>query len=324
MPRRGNDNEKAVSRLRQSIQNGSDDSHEESGNNGGSLLNRRMARTEPAYPQTSIPTYQNDDDDDDGGYEETENMESYDLNDSSVPDYEHMPDAREHQSSLDEAEAVRKHNEQKRSAYKARIMRGMQYIFIAMCLYLGFLIYGVLVTSYDYDPGTGQITAQTMSVRELAAADEFRRMQAFYLRSRWIYEETLRLDFKLHNNPDSALIIATEYEVLLESVAKLSIDLNAASFASAYNQLHAQLSNWVRTDTAVYLQNISAAIVQNSQERANNAIISREIMYTNFLIISENIATYGKAVKGVSLGDVFEWSPERFVREELEGIEYGG
>ena len=323
---RGGNQEKAIDRLRRNIQDGDDyddDSHEEDAANGGSLLNRRMSLTGGGDAHVDLPTYNDDDDYDDDG-DDPEEIEHYELNDSSVPDYEQMPDAHEHQMALDEGEEIRKHKEYKQGVIRVRLTRAMQYTFILLCIYLGFLIYGVIVTQYDYDPVSGQITAQTMSVRELAAANEFRRMQAFYLRSRWLYEESLRLDFKLHNNPNSALVIATEYEVLLEDVAKLSVDLNAAVFGSAYNQLHAQLSNWVRTDVAVYLQNISAAITQSSQERAGNAIISREIMYSNFMIISENIATYGKSVKGVSLGDLFEWSPEKFVREELEGIADGG
>ena len=309
-----------------------------------SLLDRRIGQN-PSGPQTSIPTYYDDDYDEDSfdayddvnsGYNSKSTavhtptpmsahvqIETYELDDGDIPGFEAMPDARDHQARLDEAEMIRAHESRRRAAIRARATRIAQYAFMLLCLYLAFLIYGVIVTHYDYDPQTGKIMAQTMSVRELAAASEFRSMQAFYLRGRWLYEETLRLDFKLHNNPENALIIATEYEILLEDVAKLSVDLNAASFSPAYNQLHAQLLNWVRTDTAVYLQNISAAITQSSQERANNAIISREIMYTHFLIISENIATYGKSVKGVSLGDVYEWSPERFVREELEGITDG-
>lgn len=231
-----------------------------------------------------------------------------------------MEDAGRFQEDLDNMELRRQYRRDKRKILMGRLARGIQWLLIVACVYIAFLIYGVTVTSYEYD-AAGKVVPQSMAVEELAAAAEFSQVQGYYLRARGLYEITLDLDFRLANNPEAALLVASDYELLLEDVAKLSVDLNAAQFNTAYAQLKRQLLYWVQTDIAVYLQNISAAITQNNAEKGNQAIIGRDIMYNDFMLISENIAIYGQAVKGANLGEIYEWSPDKYIRKVLEGIQ---
>jgi hypothetical protein len=223
------------------------------------------------------------------------------------------------QDEIDAEEATRQFNARVKTAKTAKLAKICTVILVAMSVYLAWLIYGAIITNYDYDD-YGNIIAQRMSVSEIVATEEYKDLQSYYLRARGLYEEALTLDYRLACYPDDALIIASDYEAMLEPVAKLSIDIGAAKFGTNYGQFQKQLINWVQTDIAVYLQNISAAISQNDSEKANRAIISRDVMYNDFMLLSQNIAVYGRSIKGITLGDIYEWSPEQFVREELEGL----
>jgi hypothetical protein len=229
--------------------------------------------------------------------------------------------ASQYQEILDveaEMDTVRK---QKRKRFKGRFVRVFQKVCILFCVYMLFLISGVAVTQYTYNPLTGELTAQRMSVEELNDQGEFRRLHAFYIRARNLYEDVLALDYRLANNPDRALLIASEYEFLLDDVSRLVVDINASSFSPKYNQLYRQLLQWVQTDVAVYIQNVSMAVANNDEERAMNAMFAREVVYNNFLMITENLETFGRGIKGVELGDIYEWSPERYLAD-LGGFSY--
>lgn len=229
--------------------------------------------------------------------------------------------AAEYQDVLDveaEAKAYRAH---RREVLRGRVLRLLQKFFIGLCVYMLFLICGVLVTQYEYDPLTGELRAQRMTIEELAEVGEFRRLQSFYIRARNLYEDVLTLDYKLANNPDRAVLIASEYEMLLDNVSRLAVEINAASLSPQYNQIIRLLQNWVQTDIAVYIQNVSTAFATNDEERMVNALLSREVVYNNFLLITENLEIFGQSIKGVQLGDIYEWSPERFLAE-LGGFVY--
>jgi hypothetical protein len=332
--------ESTVSRLRRSIQSQpvENSTANQSGEEdiGSGLLGRRMGRTNNVTHNESVdadavPVYSVDEIVENKSKpaeinekqvrKKQKNTEaSYkaaDENSDSMPDS--FTDGAAYQSEVDAEDMSRRFDEQVREKRRMSLTRICQGFLIVMSVYLAFLIYGAIVTNYEYNKD-GIVTAQRMSVAELEAAAEYRSVQSYYIRARELYEEALTLDYRLACYPEDALIIASDYETMLEKVAKLSIDLNAANFSSGYNQLQKQLMNWVQTDIAVYLQNVSAAITQNNSEKANNAIISRDVMYNDFMLISENIAVYGRNTKGVSLGDIYEWSPEKYVKEELEGL----
>jgi hypothetical protein len=136
------------------------------------------------------------------------------------------------------------------------------------------MVYGAIVTEFR-DDGSGKPAAVAVSLEDIRAVGEYRAAMGFYIRARNLYEEVLALDYKLTNNPDQALIIATEYEEILETVAKLGVDTDAANLSTSYNQFKKQLGNFVKTDIAVYIQNVSQAISENNPDKGDNAIINR-------------------------------------------------
>jgi hypothetical protein len=209
---------------------------------------------------------------------------------------------------------------ERRARRKSRAALFTQQLLCFVMVYLTFLIFGAVVTGYIADEATGEVKPLVLSVSEIAEAAEYKIMQGYYMRARGLYEAALSLDYRLSNNPDDALIIAGDYEKEVLTASKLGIDIGAAKIGAKYVKLQELLYAWTVNDAAVYFSSVSAAIAQNNAEKGDQAVLAREAMYNDFLVISRNTAEYGAALKGVTPGDIYDWSPERYVRETLEGL----
>ncbi len=85
---------------------------------------------------------------------------------------------------------------------------------------------------------------------------------------------------------------------MLDTIGKLSIDLQALSVETEYSQIRNMLINWVGTDIAVYCQNMSASISQNNSEKAQQAILGREVCYNDMATLTTNMVSMGNAMVG--------------------------
>lgn len=187
------------------------------------------------------------------------------------------------------------------------------------CVYLLFLIFGALKTEYVYKDG--KLVAQRMTYEELQALDDFRDIQNEYLQARRLYENILQLDYRIAAGIEDPLRIAPEYETILEQVDQLVIQIKALEIKDArYNQLRIMLETWVGTDAAVYCQKMSAAISRNDAKAASDALILRNAMYNDFTIISENIVVLGSDVHGADTADIKNWSPEKYINDNIDGM----
>lgn len=222
------------------------------------------------------------------------------------------------EQKLEKLEATRLVKQSRREKRKRALMRGIQILLAIMSAYLAFLIYGLFVTEYEYNE-QGGVVPKIVSVEEIESKSVYGELYKYYCMSRSLYEDVLRIDYKLSLDPESKLV-ATEYEELLDEVTSLTVAIDAFEPGSKYSQMKNMILEWVRTDIAVYLQNVSAAILQNNQEKAANAVSGREQVYSDFMIISENLAALGEAVPGYDLSDLYEWSPEKYISEVLEGV----
>lgn len=218
-----------------------------------------------------------------------------------------------------EHEAERQRAKEKRSSrLRSRVTFGLQICLIALCVYVAFLIYGVSSTRYVYTE-QGQIVPEILTVSDMHSLAEYEAFSSYYLRARILYEEAMTLDYQLSIAPDSALVVAMDYTTLLDDVAKLSVDISAAEYDTGYSSIYGQLLNWVKTDIAVYLQNMAGAITENNAEKANNALISREVMYADFSQLTANAVSLARTTKGADNLDIYDWSPEEFSKGLSEG-----
>lgn len=183
---------------------------------------------------------------------------------------------------------------------------------LVVCLYLVFLIYGIFITEYIYDENGNSVPLE-MSFNDMKKLDEFKLLVEKYDEMKELYKKVLEFDVKVLKNTDNAMIYSTDYEGLLEDVAKLSIQTDAISVATEYAQIKSMVLTWIKTDIAVYLQNMSAAISENSIQRLSNATEDRTRMKNDFIVISQNLVAIGNKVKGFDTSDISEWSVDEYI-----------
>ena len=189
------------------------------------------------------------------------------------------------------------------------------------CVYMVFLIYGVVMTDFVFD-SDGVVTPEIKTLQEVTAQHEFENVVAYYYRARMIYENCLTLDYRIAKGEEDPLAVSPDYEKMLDSIGKLSIDLQALTVDKSYTQIQEMLLAWVGTDIAVYCQNMASAISKNDSSAAEQAILGREVCYNDFAILTANIVSMGSTLKGVDISDIRDWSTEKYTREVLEGEMY--
>lgn len=300
-------------------------------------VKERVDQTEPKVPDISTNTLRR-------------NIESYGPDEVSLPDFDTagnepatgrhthrrkrsrarthlarelsvpLPPAEDYDAEL-EAEASTQSARQNRKKIALGIARPVfQVILVLLCVYVGFLIFGAIETRYVYD-SNGNVVPEVLSVSDLQTLAEYETLSSYYLRARVLYEQTLRIDYHLSEAPDDSLIVAMDYTAMLEDVAKLTTDIAAGVDTAGvkYSPLYNQLLSWVKTDIAVYLQEMSSAITKNSADSAGKALAWRDAMYNDFSKISENMYYLGSSTKGCANLDVYDWSPERYSKGLTKG-----
>ena len=235
-----------------------------------------------------------------------------------VPE-EERKDPEELEAELEAEESERQRKQIHTERVRKIAGRFFQVILAVLCVYTVFLIYGLMSTEYVYDEN-GNVVPKIVTVEEIENRDVYALLYWHYLQARGLYEDILRLDYRLSMYEESKLI-ATEYEELLDTVSSQTVAIDGLALDTKYGQFKTMLLEWVKTDAAVYLQNISAAILQNDSQKEEEALACRSQMYTDFLILSENMAVLGENVPGIDVSSLYEWSPENFISEVLEGVQ---
>lgn len=205
-------------------------------------------------------------------------------------------------------EASKRHKEQ----FCKHLVKIVQAILVFLCAYFIFLIYGVANTGYIYDD-RGYVVPLVLSVNEIRELDEFNTMQTQYIQARVLYEKVLVLDYRIAMGQEDPLLIAPEYEKLLEEISSLSVQIGALTIPAQYTQPMDMLLSWIQNDIALYCQFISKAITQNSMQDMNNALIEKDLMYNDFRQITQVVATLGSRVPNADISDISAWSPENYI-----------
>lgn len=188
-----------------------------------------------------------------------------------------------------------------------------------LCGYLLFLIYGVMVTNYDYNKD-GDVTAQIMTKDDIQNQKEYSTLLGYYMDSRALYEKILILNYRLDKNVEDPLDLVPEYESLLDESNRILVQLKAVSPSKAYTPAYNLLINWVNADISSYLQEISAALSQNNAEHMQNAINDKQRVYNDCYQLTANMISLGENVKGVNISELKEWSPEEYIKSEMGDV----
>lgn len=227
-----------------------------------------------------------------------------------------LPDAGNYEAEL-EADAVIKERKEARQRKRRRLIRRITCILLSVCcVYLCFLIYGVINTNFYYDEN-GRIVPNLLTVEKIRTAENFTELTAQYRQARYLYEQVLVLDYRIALGQEDMLSVAPEYDKLLTDVEPLAIQLSAVELSAEFTQTKDMLKTWVQEDIAVYCQNMSRAISQNNEEYAAKALEYKTLMYKDFSVITQNLLVLGQSVEGADMQDIADWSPEKYIEDTL-------
>lgn len=222
------------------------------------------------------------------------------------------------EDSLEINELLQQRQEEKSQKHQKIFSNIMSGVLIAGCVYVSILIYGVMVTDYNYNEN-GEIVPEVVSVQDIKEEKAYDTILYQYLQCRSLYEEVLMLDYRLGKGEKDPLTLAPLYEEKLDTVSSLSIKTDALTVETKYSKVKDMLLSWNKNDIAVYLQNMSSAISQNNSETAQNALQDKDRVYSDFSLITQNLVAMGENLQGVDLTDVKQWTPEDYVDEQING-----
>ena len=242
----------------------------------------------------------------------TESSQKAPVPERAVSQPQPLQSAEEFDREIDFTSAKEAKKQQRASFLRVRLSKFIVGIMVILCVYIAFLTYGLIQTSYIYDD-TGNVTAEILSVEDLRVLGQYEELSGYYLRTRILYEEVLKLDYELAMNGENSRAIAREYLALLDTVSKLSTDLSANELDIAYAGIINQIYELVYTHIAVYLQNMSGAITENNANKANQALQGREVINQYFTTLTANMADLCHTTHGAKNGDIYNWSPDSYM-----------
>lgn len=229
--------------------------------------------------------------------------------------------SREDAEILSDLESIMSEEEDQKDQKKNRLFRKIGVIIMSLlCVYMIMLIYGAATTEYRYNEA-GEVEPVVLSVDDIQAKNEFSSVLAMYLQTRELYETILTLDYRMASGVEDSMGIAPEYESALDTVSTLAVQIDASDINSRYNQIKSMLLTWIQTHCAAYCQFMSAAITQNDNNAAAEAIAAREVVNSYFQQITMNIVSLGDDMGLFDLDDIKEWSPDAYVKSTYEGLE---
>lgn len=220
------------------------------------------------------------------------------------------------EKDLEEARNIKASREKSKKLFEfLKSSKGIDCMFLVGCIYLVFLIFGVFVTEYQYDE-SGLIVAQQMSYEDVVAKKSFEVLINQYIECRKLYEEVLIIDVELAKGETSAMTLSPKYETIVSKAEVLYTKTEAMSIDKKYEQVRAMMLTWIEEELATYAKSMSAAISQNSENLAKNALALREKTYNDFVLITQNIIAMGDTLTGVDLVDIKEWDIAKVIKSK--------
>ena len=265
----------------------------------------------------AVDSFSSNEEDDEERQRDREEEYEREYKRSSVITEEDMKELRE----LDDLSSEERNQKHER---RARFAKRITMIFLSvLCVYIVMLIYGTFVTQYEYDDN-GMLAPIEMSIDEISARNDYNEIISYYLQARGIYEKILVLDYRVANEPDNLVVIATEYdEIRTKDISKVLASIEASTLSTKYNQILSMIHTFEETYLVSYCNYISVALSETgdvAEQAKTEAIAGRTEVEKNFQAITSNIIALGENVKGYDLTDIREWSPNGYITETILGI----
>ena len=199
-----------------------------------------------------------------------------------------------------------------------------QIILSIACVYVLFLIYGVIMTDFAYNQ-QGKIEPQVMTVKDVQEKKQFEIVMGQYENCRELYEKVLMLDYRISQGIEDPLVIAPEYNALLDDkksttdVSDITGKIKGMDIPAKYSALQGMMLTWVSTDVSEYLQLMNDGLAMNDSGILTEALSRRAVVLNDFSIITENIVSLGSSINGVDLTETKQWNPDSYIEEAING-----
>lgn len=207
----------------------------------------------------------------------------------------------------------------KKQKIKKFISKAKWYGLIIGAAYIVFLVFGAIVTQFEYDRN-GNIAPVKMSYSDIKNKEKYNDILKYYKELRNLYERALTYDYQLSLDSSIGLSLASKYNGLITDTDTIYVKVKGMSVDSSYEVLHNMMITWMER-FELYSKHMGTALSADDKTAASQALQDREAVYQQFSTITKNIVAIGKNIKGVktsTLDSISEWSPDKFISEELK------
>lgn len=219
-----------------------------------------------------------------------------------------------------EEENIRKMKRDVQKSHKKRVYsKAGKVLMIIGAVYILFLIYGCIMTDFDYDD-SGQLVPVVMTYQNIKDKKEFEELIKYYFRTRTLYEDILRYDYELAKDSSLSVSLGTKYNGILDDIDKANTKVKAFSPGIQYENLQNMLQN-VIAEMSAYANAMSKALLQNNSDAAAEALQRRNNVYQKFMTISNNIAVIADGIPGIDkkdIEDIMSWSPDDYLQNLIQ------
>lgn len=192
-------------------------------------------------------------------------------------------------------------------------------VLAVICAYLVMMIYGVFTTSFVYKDG--KIVAEVLSTQDIKDRNNYEELLAQYLNARMVYEHVLKLDYRVALGKEDMIELGSEYQEEIAEIKKMYTLLEGSTLHEKYVQVGQMLHSFLYGYLQTYCYDMSVALSENNADASNEAILAKSDASDMFYQVHQNIVSLGKEIKGIDLTDVEEWTPDKYVKQELMGQE---
>ena len=237
---------------------------------------------------------------------------------SEVPDDKTLYDS-DYDYKLEQDSVKEMKRDITRTKIRNRGLRLGNFALIVAGIYIIFLIYGCIMTSFQYDK-QGKLAPVVMTYQDIKEKKNFEQLIIYYFRARDVYETLLKYDYELSQDSSMSVTLGTKYNGILDDIDKLSTKVKAVESGVKYENLQLMLQNVV-AEMSAYANAMSKALLQNSSDSANEALQRRENVYQKFMLLGNNFASIADYIKGIDrdeINDISSWSPDDYIKTLMQ------
>lgn len=195
------------------------------------------------------------------------------------------------------------------------INKAIKLILILMCLYIVFLIIGVISTDYYIDENNKR-QAVIAKIDTLEKRDDYKTLSSYITQIREIMVDITIIDIKVSNGDITYAQAANQYtNILDDNVDSLIPKIKVLNVQPEQELLKQNLQVILANDIGYYLQLMPKALLANNETDVSNALVWKQSMMQTYSSIDEGIRDLASSIKKED-DEFLKWNLEKAVIEK--------